>query len=160
MNVDDMIAAVALGFESAVNKLGLVRAAGAPAVPKPAAKAKRKGNPEALRKWRESQKAAPVAVAEKPAKPAKKKAAKKGRKAAAESVKRRDEEAVLIGAVEIVEYTRDDGTPGIVLRPKGRARGVAFARGDYAAFCDFVNTFRKGETMDPIARKVKARIGG
>jgi hypothetical protein len=37
---------------------------------------------------------------------------------------------------------------------------VAFAKGDWAAFCEFANTFRKGETMDPICRKVKPRIGG
>ena len=69
-------------------------------------------------------------------------------------------EAEVVGGIEMVEYVRADGTPGIVIRRKGRRRGVAFARGDFAAFCAFCNTFRKGETMDPIVRKVKARIGG
>lgn len=110
MNVDDMIAAVALGFESAVNKLGLVRAADAPAVPKPAAKAKRKGNPEALRKWRESKKAAPVAVAEKPAKPAK---AKRTKKAAAPAKPAR-KTAEMRWSVE--DYVTSKGVAGRIIR--------------------------------------------
>ena len=137
----------------------------APAVAKPAApaKPKRKGNPEALKRWRESQKAAAATVEAKPekVKKSRKKSRKKAAKPAAESVKRRGDEAVdTFGAIEIVDYTRKDGTPGVMLRPKGRSRGVAFARGDFALFCAFANTFRKGETMDPIVRKVKARIGG
>jgi hypothetical protein len=158
MTVADMKAAIALGIEQAMK---LIVAEDAPAVAKPAASAKpkRKGNPEALKRWRESQKSAAATVEAKPEKA--KKSRKKAAKPAAESVKRRGDEAVdTFGAIEVVEYTREDGTPGIVLRPKGRSRGVAFARGDFALFCAFANTFRKGETMDPIVRKVKARIGG
>ena len=171
MSGDDMIAAVALGVESALSRLGLVRAkdappASKPAAPKPASdelRAKRLASLEKARAVKKAKaQAKPVAVAEKPAKPEKvKKSRKKAAKPAAESVKRRDDEAVdTFGAIEIVDYTRKDGTPGVMLRPKGRSRGVAFARGDFALFCAFANTFRKGETMDPIVRKVKARIGG
>ena len=167
MSGDDMIAAVALGVESALSKLGLVRAkdappASKPAAPKPASdelRAKRLASLEKARAVKKAKAKAAPAVEAKPEKV--KKSRKKAAKPAAESVKRRGDEAVdTFGAIEIVDYTRRDGTPGVMLRPKGRSRGVAFARGDFALFCAFANTFRKGETMDPIVRKVKARIGG
>lgn len=165
MTVADMKAAIALGIEQAMK---LIVAEDAAPAPKPASPAKpasdelRAKRLASLEKARAVKKAKAKAAPAVEAKPEKvKKSRKKAAKPAAESVKRRGDEAVeTFGAIEIVDYTRRDGTPGVMLRPKGRSRGVAFARGDFALFCAFANTFRKGETMDPIVRKVKARIGG
>jgi hypothetical protein len=100
----------------------------------PAPVKKRKGNPEALRKWRESQKAGKPATvvfpkaAKKAAKPAKKARKTKAVKAAADGATR-------FGGLECLPY---DG--GVVLRPAGRRRGIGFR--DYAEFCAFVNACR------------------
>lgn len=102
MTVADMKAAVALAVEQAMK---LIVADDAPAVPKPAAK--RKGNPEALRKWRESQKAAPVAVAEKPAK------AKRTKKAAAPAKPAR-KSAEMRWRIE--NYVTSKGVAGKIIR--------------------------------------------
>ena len=166
MTVADMKAAIALGIEQAMK---LIVAEDAAPAPTPASKPAKPASDElrakrlaSLEKARAVKKAKAKAAPAVEAKSEKvKKSRKKAANPAAESVKRRGDEAVeTFGAIEVVEYTREDGTPGIVLRPKGRSRGVAFARGDFALFCAFANTFRKGETMDPIVRKVKARIGG
>lgn len=77
MSINDIKAIVAAAVASALSgapadAIKLTTAAEAP-VPTVTAKPKRKGNPEALKKWRESQKSAKPA--EKPAKPAKVEAA-------------------------------------------------------------------------------------
>lgn len=149
MHVADMKAAVSLAVEQAMK---LIMAESAPAAPKPAPAKKPVSDEVRAKRLASLEKA-------RAAKKAKGKPAKKAEKPAAESAKKPDD-GVVYGAIELVEYTREDGTPGIVLRPKGRKRGVAFAKGDWAVFCTFANTFRKGETIDPICRAVKARIGG
>jgi len=98
----------------------------------PAPIKKRKGNPEALRKWRESQKAGKPATVKFP-KAETVKPAKKARKAKA--VKATSDGAVRFGGLECLAY---DG--GVVLRPAGRRRGIGFR--DYAEFCAFVNACR------------------
>ena len=72
MSTADFKAAVQLAVETA---LGLVKTSAAPPVPAadptPSPVQKRKGNPEALKRWREQQKATKAAAPAKPAKAAK-----------------------------------------------------------------------------------------
>jgi hypothetical protein len=114
----------------------------------PAPVKKRKGNPEALRKWREEQKAAKAT-----GKPATRKAkAKPAAKAAKPALKAMEDGAVRFGGLECLPY---DG--GVVLRPAGRRRGIGFR--SHAEFVAFVNACRSAEAHAAGAF-VKARLGG
>lgn len=60
---------------------------------------------------------------------------------------------VRIGAVEVVPY---DG--GVVVRPVGRRRGVAFRKGEWKMFAAFCNTIRSADCTK-IGEAVAAHIG-
>lgn len=127
-------------------RLAPVADAPAPVQAKPAREAVMEKRLAALAKAREAKKAKAKAAPAVKAKPAAK-AAK-----AAEGV-------TVIGGIELLDYTREDGTPGVVIRPKGRRRGIGLAKGDWALFVAMAQTFRTGETMNALGAAVKARIG-
>lgn len=125
-------------------RLAPVAEAPAPVQAKPARDAVMEKRLAALAKAREAKKAKAKAAPAVKAKPAAK---------AAEGV-------TVIGGIELLDYTREDGTPGVVIRPKGRRRGIGLAKGDWGLFVAMAQTFRTGETMNALGAAVKARIGG
>lgn len=130
-------------------RLAPVAEAPAPVQAKPARDAVMEKRLAALAKAREAKKAkAKAAPATKPA------AAKAAKPAKVEAG------VTVIGGIELLDYTREDGTPGVVIRPKGRRRGIGLAKGDWSLFVGLAQTFRTGETMNALGAAVKARIGG
>lgn len=140
-----------IAAKAVADALRLAPVAEAPAPAKPAAS-------DALREKRLAAlaKARAAKAAKASGTPAKPKAAKP--KPAAKPAKV-EAGVTVIGGIEVLDYTREDGTPGVVIRPKGRRRGIGLAKGDWALFVAMAQTFRTGETMNALGAAVKARIG-
>jgi hypothetical protein len=149
MTVADMKAAVALAVEQV---LGLVQADAAPPAPAvdptPAPVRKRKGNPEALKRWRDEQKAAKASGTAKPAK-----AAKPAARPAAESKKQTPKP----GTWTVKKHTTQKGVEGkiVTVGPFSAWLPTGDAEKEQAAI-DAINlVFRSTAAVD-LAKAIRA----